>query len=333
MLAKDIPFLRSVMPQEFSAVLVKGRSNYISLRRLDVAAARADGDVQQARGVRPAWRDQVWAGQTDDGSRSDLDFKPLPSRLGRGRKRERQLPGPRSARGTRTASTSRPGGGCWSANMLIVNHALFMTDLALGAAGSSLLPEYDVAIFDEAHTLEAVAGEHLGLQVSNSGRSISCWHGSTTTGAGRACSSYHKLQEAMDQVQTCPHPRPTSSSSSVARMAAGQGALQRPAPKPLGLARHLCEELRKLAAAIGDGLGRGREAEEQRIELTAAQDRAVPWPADRLEPGSSQSPRTASTGSSWSERSRPRVTPGLGPARHGAEPAPRPLRPGARPAS
>src|SRR3954453_10479383 len=39
-LYKDIPFLRSVMPQEFSAVLVKGRSNYISLRRLDVAIKR-----------------------------------------------------------------------------------------------------------------------------------------------------------------------------------------------------------------------------------------------------------------------------------------------------
>ena len=37
LIGKDIPFLRSVMGQEFSAVLVKGRSNYISLRRLDVA--------------------------------------------------------------------------------------------------------------------------------------------------------------------------------------------------------------------------------------------------------------------------------------------------------
>ncbi len=41
LLQKDIPFLRAVMPQEFSAVLVKGRSNYISLRRMDAAVARA----------------------------------------------------------------------------------------------------------------------------------------------------------------------------------------------------------------------------------------------------------------------------------------------------
>src|SRR5260370_30807332 len=34
---KDIPFLQSVMPREFSAVLVKGRGNYISLRPLRIA--------------------------------------------------------------------------------------------------------------------------------------------------------------------------------------------------------------------------------------------------------------------------------------------------------
>ena len=54
LLKKDIPFLRSVMASEFSAVLVKGRSNYISLRRLDVAVQRQDSLFQQPRGGRPA---------------------------------------------------------------------------------------------------------------------------------------------------------------------------------------------------------------------------------------------------------------------------------------
>ena len=38
---KDIPFLQTVMPQPFVAVLAKGRSNYLSLRRLRVAQQRA----------------------------------------------------------------------------------------------------------------------------------------------------------------------------------------------------------------------------------------------------------------------------------------------------
>ena len=38
---------------------------------------------------------------------------------------------------------------------------------ALRRAGASLLPDYDVVILDEAHTLEAVAGEHLGLSLTS----------------------------------------------------------------------------------------------------------------------------------------------------------------------
>src|SRR5271166_853732 len=79
LLRKDIPFLQSVMPEEFSAVLVKGRSNYISLRRMDVALQRQESLFQ-----RPEESDQLatvkaWSKRTDDGSRSDLDFRPLPS--------------------------------------------------------------------------------------------------------------------------------------------------------------------------------------------------------------------------------------------------------------
>src|SRR4051794_25635406 len=78
LLRKDIPFLRSVMPQEFSAVLVKGRSNYISLRRLDVAASRAGSTFQRQEEFDQLGEVRLWANRTSDGTRSDLDFRPLP---------------------------------------------------------------------------------------------------------------------------------------------------------------------------------------------------------------------------------------------------------------
>src|SRR5918997_1269214 len=165
LLGKDLPFLRAVMPQEFSAVLVKGRSNYVSLRRLDGAVARAGAtfrwpeEFEQLDGIRG------WAAETEDGSRSDLDFIPGPSVwdvvasengncMGRGCPRHRDCHYFKARRRMR------------SANILVVNHALFLTDLALRAAGAGFLPQYEVAIFDEAHTLEAVAGGHLGLEIS-----------------------------------------------------------------------------------------------------------------------------------------------------------------------
>jgi ATP-dependent DNA helicase DinG len=54
-----------------------------------------------------------------------------------------------------------------NAQILVVNHALFFSDLALRAQGGGILPKYDAVIFDECHTIEAVAGDHLGLQLSN----------------------------------------------------------------------------------------------------------------------------------------------------------------------
>jgi ATP-dependent DNA helicase DinG len=55
------------------------------------------------------------------------------------------------------------------AQVLVVNHALYFADLAVRRAGASLLPPHDIVIFDEAHTVEAVASEHLGVGVSSGG--------------------------------------------------------------------------------------------------------------------------------------------------------------------
>src|SRR3954453_1986225 len=79
LLQKDLPFLRSVMPQEFTAVLVKGRSNYISLRRLDSAVARAGAPFANVAEHAQLPEIRLWSRRTDDGSRSDLDFHPSPS--------------------------------------------------------------------------------------------------------------------------------------------------------------------------------------------------------------------------------------------------------------
>ena len=51
-----------------------------------------------------------------------------------------------------------------NAQILVVNHALLFSDIALRRAGVSILPDYDVVIFDEAHTVEGVASDHLGHQ-------------------------------------------------------------------------------------------------------------------------------------------------------------------------
>src|SRR5262245_63121988 len=78
LIRKDIPFLQSVLPS-FRAVLVKGRGNYISLRRLRVAQQRAASLLSETTAVEQLHRIGRWSRVTTDGSRSDLDFQPLPS--------------------------------------------------------------------------------------------------------------------------------------------------------------------------------------------------------------------------------------------------------------
>jgi ATP-dependent DNA helicase DinG len=79
LLLKDLPFLRAVMPQEFTAVLVKGRGNYISLRRLEAAQVRADGVFARSEQFEQLDTIARWARVTTDGSRSDLDMRPDPA--------------------------------------------------------------------------------------------------------------------------------------------------------------------------------------------------------------------------------------------------------------
>src|SRR5262249_17320846 len=65
---KDIPFLQGVMPEEFRAVLVKGRSNYLSLRRLRVTQQRVGSLLSDDHAVRQLTQIGRWSRQTQDGS-------------------------------------------------------------------------------------------------------------------------------------------------------------------------------------------------------------------------------------------------------------------------
>ena len=53
------------------------------------------------------------------------------------------------------------------ADILIVNHHLYFSDLALRDDHAAILPAHDVVIFDEAHSLEDVATDHMGLSITD----------------------------------------------------------------------------------------------------------------------------------------------------------------------
>src|SRR5215217_5145382 len=65
---KDIPLLQSVYPDEFTAVLVKGRSNYLCQRRLEQTRGRQNSLFDENRQLESLWTIEEWAQKTTDGS-------------------------------------------------------------------------------------------------------------------------------------------------------------------------------------------------------------------------------------------------------------------------
>jgi ATP-dependent DNA helicase DinG len=166
---KDIPLLRSVYPDEFSAVLVKGRGNYLCQRRLEQARSRQSHLFEQQRQLESLWTIEQWC-QDMLQSRGVGSLAELP-----------QLPDPAvwdrvcAEQGNCLGKKCRFYEDCFwqaakrrmqGANILVVNHALFFSDLGLRMAGVNYLPKYDLVILDEAHTVEDVAAQHFGVRIS-----------------------------------------------------------------------------------------------------------------------------------------------------------------------
>jgi ATP-dependent DNA helicase DinG len=275
---KDIPFLQNVMPKPFTAALVKGRSNYLSLRRLRGAQQRVATLVEPAAA---AQLQQVgrWSRTTRDGSRSDLGFQPLPAVWEAVESDSGNCLG-RACPDHPKCFYFKARKQMFGAQLLVVNHALFFSDLALRRAGGSLLPDYKVVVFDEAHTLEDVAADKLGLQVSRGGvdhllnrlysprqrRGLLAFIGDED-----AARQVEVTRTAADQFfngvvnWTLRQPR---GGRYQARAASDAARVREPEIVP----DMLSEELKKLASLV-EGVGANLD-DEQKIEFTSAADRA-----------------------------------------------------------
>jgi ATP-dependent DNA helicase DinG len=166
LIEKDLPLLNAVIPREFSAVLVKGRRNYLSRRRLDSARQRSASLWEEPHEFAQLAELAKWAEVSPDGSLADLDRQPLPQVWDEVASDSGNCMG-RNCPTHEACFYYKARRRAQHAQILVVNHALFFSDLALRAKGVRILPDYQVAILDEAHTVEGVAGDHLGVALSN----------------------------------------------------------------------------------------------------------------------------------------------------------------------
>lgn len=186
LLDKDIPLLRRVFaplndagePDEseapFRAELVKGRGNYLSLRRLELASKRQERLFIDDPSRRSLHVIEEWALSTRDGSLSTLPPIERPGIWDRVQSDSGNCMG-RNCPTYRKCFFQNARRRMEQANLLICNHALFFSDLALrgggaaaGGGGRGFLPEYHHVILDEAHGVEEVASEHFGRSLTES---------------------------------------------------------------------------------------------------------------------------------------------------------------------
>ena len=169
LIQKDIPFLQKVLPFSFTAILAKGRSNYLSRRRLSSLLTYEKGLFDTREEVAELARIVEWVATTGDGSRADLDEQPMPQIW------EQVVSDRDNCLGRKcptydTCFYFKARREMREANLLIVNHHLLFSDLEIRKSGvqSAILPDYQYLILDEAHHLEATAVNHASIEFTNS---------------------------------------------------------------------------------------------------------------------------------------------------------------------
>ncbi len=167
---KDLPTLREALGMEFTATLMKGRSNYLCLHRYQTfEVAQSDGLFEQPERAVFLPVIQEWVKTTTTGDRAEL--RDLPEDL--------PLWKEISAEADTCLGTECPRyGDCYvtlmrqraaESDVVIVNHHLLCADASVRkSAFGEVIPACATLVVDEAHQLEDVATQYFGIAVSNS---------------------------------------------------------------------------------------------------------------------------------------------------------------------
>ncbi len=164
LMLKDIPFLRDHLGTPFKAVLVKGRSNYLCLRRL-ARVERHAPELFKDRQMEEIERLRVWSDQAAEGSLQELKEQP-PAEIWNAVNVEHGNCMFHRCPEFNRCFVMKARAAIREADLLVVNHHLFFSDLALRMQGGAILPESGMVTLDEAHQVEQVASDHLGLRLS-----------------------------------------------------------------------------------------------------------------------------------------------------------------------
>src|SRR3954451_15512588 len=167
---KDLPFLADHLAEldhhEFEFAVLKGRSNYVCLQRLREMSS-TDGGQLELEELAPTTKLEVrriaeWVATTATGDQSELDWAPTDRAWQAVSVSSEECPG---------AQRCPLGSSCFAegardranaADIVVVNTHLYGLDVG---AGGMILPDHDVVVIDEAHQLEDIMSDTVGVSI------------------------------------------------------------------------------------------------------------------------------------------------------------------------
>ncbi len=158
LIEKELPYLKDNIFKNLRFALCLGSENYLCLRRLDQTRTHGLFDMDEIHETDVLLK---WARITDTGIRAEIDIR---GSLWQKVCREGDLCYGKDCKFFNRCFYQKAKADERHAHVLVTNHHLFFAHVA---SGWQVLPHFDVAVFDEAHELEDVAADYLGVEISN----------------------------------------------------------------------------------------------------------------------------------------------------------------------
>jgi ATP-dependent DNA helicase DinG len=167
---KDLPFVMAELAEhgiDAEWAVLKGRSNYICMQRL-----REFNSPQQAQldlgDVSAVTRAEIvklseWAGRTDTGDQAELTWSPSDAAWRSVSVGGDECPGRDKCPMGDVCFAEKARDRAQASDVIVVNTHLYGLDVA---ASGAILPEHEVVVFDEAHGLEDIMSDTVGIEIA-----------------------------------------------------------------------------------------------------------------------------------------------------------------------
>ncbi|WP_417870238.1 ATP-dependent DNA helicase [Vibrio furnissii] len=165
---RDLPLMVGALGFNGNVALLKGRANYLCLDRLSRQMVESHTNEADPTLLTQLVKVRSWASETKTGDLGECDDLPEDSLV---------IPTITSTNDNclgkecpsyQDCFVSKARRKAMDADVVVVNHHLFLADLAIKETGfGELIPEADVFIFDEAHQLPDIASQYFGQSVSS----------------------------------------------------------------------------------------------------------------------------------------------------------------------